>query len=114
MSCKNKCCWWPHNWLCLKGLYVVFLVLFYLTVAYTIYGVCFMLFSPELTGQALWANLISFLINAFGVMIGFLTVAGILKALRKIVHAVAPCCCHTEAAEEENKEETTTEVAQEK
>ena len=101
MSCKNKCCWLPHNWLCLKGLYWIFVAFFYLAIVYTICVVYMMIASPMLTGAAFRESLISFVINAFSIMIGFLTVANILKALRKIVHAVAPCCCQHEEAKEE-------------
>ena len=38
----SKCCckyakWFPHNWLCLKGLAILFLVLFYISVIYALY-----------------------------------------------------------------------------
>lgn len=95
MACNHKhCCWFPHNWFCLKGLYWIFVTLFYLTVAVTIYWIYMLSTTPMLTGGAYWQSLVSLLLNSFGVMLLFLTVAGILKALRKIVHAVAPCCCH--------------------
>ena len=97
MACKNK--WWPHNWLCLRGLYWIFVALFYFTLAYTIYIVFKMSTSPMLSGDAYWQSLISFLINSFSIMLIFLTVAAVLKALRKIKAAVAPCCC--EAKKEE-------------
>ena len=100
MSCKNKSCWWPHNWFCLKGLYWIFVGFFYLAIAYTIYIVYLMIASPMLSGAAFWENLFSFLINAFSIMLGFVTIAAVLKALRKIVHAVAPCCCQEEKKEE--------------
>ena len=62
----SKCCkcakWWPHNWLCLKHLYYVFIILNTIT--------------PILLG-----------------MIMSLTLAKIIKVLRKIKHAVAPCAC---------------------
>lgn len=98
--CKKKCCWFPHNWLCLKGLYWVFITLFYVAIAYTLYVAYLMISSPMLSGAAFWESFLSFIINALSIMLGFLTVAAILKALRKIVHAVAPCC------HEEHKEET--------
>jgi len=98
--CKKKCCWLPHNWLCLKGLYWVFITLFYLAIAYTLYVVYLMVSSPMLSGAAFWESLLSFVINALSIMLGFLTVAAILKALRKIVHAVAPCCCQEQAKEQ--------------
>ena len=105
MSCKNKLCrWLPHNWLCLKGLSYVFVAFFYLAIVYTIYVSYMMIASPMLTGVAFWESFLSFLVNAVSIMIGFLTVAKILQALRKIAHAVAPCCCQAEAKKEETKE----------
>ena len=97
MACKNK--WWPHNWFCLRGLYWIFVALFYFTLAYTIYIVILMSTSPMLSGDVFWQSLINFLINSFSIMLIFLTVAAVLKALRKIKAAVAPCCC--EAKKEE-------------
>lgn len=97
MACKNK--WWPHNWFCLRGLYWIFVALFYFTLIYTIYIVIMMSSSPMLSGETYWQTLISFLINSFSVMLIMLTVAAVLKALRKIKGAVAPCCC--EAKKEE-------------
>lgn len=97
MACKNK--WWPHNWFCLKGLYWIFVALFYITVLYTIYIVYLMSTTPMLTGTAYWQSMFGFLVNSLSIMLGFLTVAAILKALRKIKKAVAPCCC--EATKEE-------------
>ncbi len=100
MACNHKCCcWFPHNWLCLKGLYWTFVTLFYLTIAYTIYVVYAISTTPMLSGAAYWESLVSLLLNAFSIMLGFLTIAGILKALRKIVHAVAPCSCQKEEKE---------------
>ena len=93
----------PHNWLCLKGLYWVFITLFYLALAYTLYIVYLMSASPMISGAAFWESMLSFLVNALSIMIGFLTVAKILKVLRKIDHAVAPCCCHEEKKEEQSK-----------
>ncbi len=95
MGCK-KCCWFPHNWLCLRGLYWIFIALFYITIGFTLYWVYMLSTTPMLTGAAYWQNLVSLLINSGSMMLGFLTVAAVLKALRKVVHAVAPCCCHEE------------------
>ena len=97
MACKCK--FVPHNWFCLKGLYWIFVTLFYLTIAYAIYIVVLMSTTPMLTGAAYWENLFNFLINAFSIMLGFITVAKVLKAVAKIKKAVAPCCC--EAHQEE-------------
>lgn len=103
MACNHKyCCWLPHKWLCLRGLYWIFITLFYLTLAVTLYWIYVLSTTPMLTGTAYWQNLLSMLLNSLSMMLGFLTVAAILKALRKIVHAVAPCCCHKD---EEKKEE---------
>ena len=74
-----------------------------MSIVYTLYVAYMMIASPMLTGAAFWENFLSFMVNALSIMIGFLTVAKILKALHKIVHAVAPCCCH----EAEKKEEVT-------
>ena len=104
MACNHKyCCGFPHNWFCLRGLYWIFVTLFYLTIAYTIYLVYVITTSPMLTGAAYWQSLIGLLLNALSIMLGFLTVACILKTLRKIKQAVAPCCCEKE--KEEKKEE---------
>ncbi len=98
MACKkNK--WWPHNWLCLKGLYWVFVVLFYLTIAYMIYAIYTISASPMLAGADKIMMLTNIILGDLIAMLGFLTVAAILKALHKIVKSVAPCCC--EQAKEE-------------
>ncbi len=93
MACKNK--WWPHNWFCLKGLYWIFVALFYFTLIYTIYIVIWMSRSPMISRDVLWQTIINFLFNSLSVMLIMLTVAAVLKALRKIKAAVAPCCCET-------------------
>lgn len=97
MACKNK--WWPHNWLCLKGLYWIFVALFYLTIAYTVYAIYQIGVSPMLAGADKTMMLLSVLINNLSIMLGFLTIAAILKALRKIKKAVAPCCCEAQKEE---------------
>lgn len=100
----SKCCkyakWYPHNWLCLKGLSIVFIVLFYLTLAHLIYQAISILTHPAFTGSTMWMILLGYTLSEAGVAIGFLTVAKILQALRKIKQAVAPCCCETKATEE--------------
>ena len=97
MSCKMK--WWPHNWFCLRGLYWIFVALFYVTLLYTLYIVYLMSTTPMLSGASYWQSLLGFLANALSLMLGFLTIAAILKGLRKIAKAVVPCCC--EAKKEE-------------
>lgn len=103
MSCKkNK--WWPHNWLCLGSLYWIFIGLFYVIFIFTLYNIVQMvqatLTNPAFKGPVFWQSLIYFIIQAGSLMIGFLAVAHILRALRKIVCAVAPCCCHENKKEE--------------
>lgn len=100
MACNCKWCrWMPHNWFCLKGLYWIFITLFYLALVYTFYLVYAVSTAP-LAAEEFWAYLIGMVLNQLGMMLGLLTVAAVLKALRKIVHAVAPCCCHQETKEE--------------
>ncbi|MBQ7908793.1 MAG: hypothetical protein IJ311_04795 [Elusimicrobiaceae bacterium] len=106
MACKCK--FLPHNWFCLKGLYWIFVSLFYLTIAYAIYIVVLMSTTPMLTGAAYWESLFNFLINAFSIMLGFITVAKLIKAVAKIKKAVAPCCC------EAHKEEVVVVSSQDK
>ncbi len=100
----SKCCkyakWFPHNWLCLKGLSIVFFVLFYVALAYLIFQDISILRHPGLTGGWKWVALLGYTLQNAGVAIGFLTIAKILQALRKIKHAVAPCCCDAKAEEE--------------
>ena len=106
MACKNK--WWPHNWLCLRGLYWVFVAIFYIILAITVYQLgnsIVYIFrtwnNPMVDTGAHWLGLLGFLIAAVSYMLIPLTVAVILKTLRKIKGAVAPCCCearHEEAA----------------
>ena len=118
-NCCKGACWTkflPHNWLCLKGLSIAFLVLFYLSLLLSliiagylclhIWDVFYAYLTPEskkdlLLTLGLW--------EAWGVIL--LQVAAIeiptalmllayskgLKALAKIKHAVAPCCCNNEA-----------------
>lgn len=92
--CKNK--WWPHNWFCLRGLYWVFVVLFYVTLVYTVYIVYALTATPMISGAEYWTNLFAVLVNTVSLMIGFMTVAVILKTLRKIKKAVAPCQCESQ------------------
>ena len=90
----------PHNWFCLKGLYWVFVTLFYLTFVYMLYMLYAISTTPMLSGEAYWSYVIGTVLNMLATMLGLLTVAAVLKALRKIVHSVAPCCCHEEKKEE--------------
>ena len=104
--CKGKC--WckflPHNWLCLKGLYFVFIALFYVAFAFAIYMAYQILSFPMISGKEMWAALGIVEAQILGTALGLLTVAKVLKALAKIKHAVAPCCCHEEKAEEAKEE----------
>ncbi|MBR4592103.1 MAG: hypothetical protein IKO35_02735 [Elusimicrobiaceae bacterium] len=107
----SKCCkyakWFPHNWLCLKGLSIVFLVLFYLTLIHTVYQTISIVTYPAWpNASTMWKVLTFYVLSELGVALGFLTLNKVLTALRKIKQAVAPCCCegHTE---ETHSEETT-------
>ena len=100
----NDCCkhakWWPHNWLCLKGLYIFFIVLFYLTLVFALIQDYQIFTYPLLTGKAMWGEALRATISNLFIAIALLTVAKMLKALRKIKKAVAPCCCEKGAKEE--------------
>lgn len=103
--CKNKC-WMkflPHNWLCLKGLYVVFIVLFYLALVLAIFTTFQIVRHPLFSSGELWGTLIMAVGQVLGLALMSLTTAKVLKALGKIKQAVAPCCCHEE--KETQKEE---------
>lgn len=102
-NCCKGACWCkflPHNWLCLKGLYVVFIVLFYITLLFGVYMTWQIASYPLLSGKEMWTVLGGVLAQILGAALFLLTIAKILKALAKIKHAVAPCCCQTEKADE--------------
>ena len=105
MKCCNKgACWCkylPHNWLCLKGLYVVFIVLFYVALAFAVYMTVQIASYPMLSGRDMWMVLGTVLAQILAGALGLLTIAKVLKVLAKIKHAVAPCCCQEEAKAEE-------------
>lgn len=108
----SKCCkcakWFPHNWLCLKGLSIIFLTLFYLAIVLCVYQMVAVIMHPGITGSLMWRALLQIAISNLGVALGFLTMAKILRVLRKIKQAVAPCCCSKEEAKpEEAKQEET-------
>jgi hypothetical protein len=106
----------PHNWLCLKGLSITFLVLFYALLILWLIQFGFLLFqgipAMRLAGAsykdivvALWGQMPSIVMPVI-LMLFFLTLSKILKALRKIVHAVAPCgCAREQIAQEEQPQE---------
>ncbi|MBR4356114.1 MAG: hypothetical protein IKP96_06100 [Elusimicrobiaceae bacterium] len=100
----SNCCkctkWFPHNWLCLKGLSIVFVVLFYLAVAFAIYQAIAIIAHPGLTGSMMWMALVGYVLTDLAAALGFLTVAKILTAIHKIKKAVAPCCCENKKTEE--------------
>ncbi len=103
---SNCCCkyakWFPHNWLCLKGLYYVFVSVFYLVLIALIAQIVIIANYPFASSAEMWQALISTLVQNLFVAVGALAVAKILNALRKIKQAVAPCCCETK--KEETKE----------
>ena len=99
--CKGKC--WckflPHNWLCLKGLSVLFVVCFYISLVFAIYMTFQISLHPMITGADMWTALVFYVGQALAAAVFCLTVSKILKALAKIKHAVAPCGCETEKKE---------------
>ncbi|WP_428045379.1 hypothetical protein [Candidatus Avelusimicrobium fimicolum] len=101
----SNCCkcakWFPHNWLCLKGLSVLFLVLFYLALVYAVFQAYAIFSHPQLSGSEMWLAAAFYVASDLAAAVGFLTVAKVLKVLRKIKNAVAPCCCSHEAPAEE-------------
>lgn len=119
----SNCCkcakWWPHNWICLKGLSVLFTVLFYLCLAFSIYMIIAICTNPVLRGSGA-GNMVAYMIyNVLPVLfsaVAFLTTAKVLNVLRKIKKAVSPCCCeveHEEVVEEVAQEEETAEATEE-
>lgn len=90
----------PHNWLCLKGLYFVFVTLFYIALAFAIYMAVQILTFPMISGKEMWMALGVVLAQILGTALALLTVAKVLKTLAKIKHAVAPCCCKEEVKKE--------------
>lgn len=113
MACKNK--WWPHNWFCLKGLYWIFVVIFYIILALSLYQIISAIYyifatwnNPMINTTSESINLLFLVISDCFYMLVPLTVAAILKALRKIKKAVAPCCC------EAHKEEVVVVSSEEK
>lgn len=94
----SKCCkcakWWPHNWLCLKGLSVIFLALFYLALVYAVFQAYAIFTHPQLAGSEMWLAAAFYVASDLAAAVGFLTVAKILKAVRKIkkqwLRAAAP------------------------
>ena len=103
---SNCCCkyakWFPHNWLCLKGLSYVFLGIFYITFLMGLYQAIRVLAYPFPDPAMKWGLLFNILILFWGIALSSLTTAKVLKAIRKIKEAVAPCCC--EAKKEETNE----------
>ena len=109
----SKCCkcakWFPHNWLCLKGLRIIFLVLFYLALAFGVFQAYAVFTHPALSGQEMWAAAAYYILSDLAAALGFLTVAKILGVLRKIKKAVAPCCCTQEKPAESTIEKVVEE-----
>ena len=97
--------WFPHNWLCLKGLSIIFVVLFYVAFVGGIWQTVQIIRHPAISGALMYKAIAFYLLNYWGIAIGFLTVAKILQTLRKIKQAVAPCCCE-EHNEGKKKEES--------
>lgn len=100
--CKCKYAkFWPHNWFCLKGLYWIFVALFYISVIAAVYFTVQLCRIPSemyaATGQSKLIAVMNYLIPTLLGALGFISMAKVFKALRKIKKAVAPCCRHEEA-----------------
>lgn len=112
-KCCKSCKWWPHNWLCLKGLAIVFTVYFYAALVYVVLQAYYGLTSPAFTGQWYdWVNIVLFVLLGLLSAFSLLAVAKILQALRKIKKAVAPCGCSMAQAEEQPAESETEKVVE--
>ena len=107
--CKGKC--WtkflPHNWLCLKGLYVLFVLAFYVCVLFALYMAYIISTNPMVTGADMWTALVFYVGRALVTAVVCLTLSKIIKALCKIKKAVVPCCCETNKPAEEKKTKKT-------
>ena len=99
-NCCKYAKWFPHNWLCLKGLSVVFTILFYLTLVYGLWQMVLVMRIPEIDGYMRATILFNLAQIILALALIMLTVAKALKALYKIKKAVAPCCCNAESKEE--------------
>jgi len=98
--------WFPHNWLCLKGLTIVFLILFYGSAALGLYWVEEIIRNFKYIPQDMLNYLIQSAVSLLFFSFFSLTMAKVLGALRKIKNAVAPCCCGSEkpaSVQEEQK-----------
>ena len=97
----SKCCkyakWFPHNWLCLRGLSYVFIALFYVAL---VYWICSVILVLKNFGMTALVPVVQFTCYVFLAAAISLSIAKALAALHAIKHAVAPCCC------ESKKEET--------
>lgn len=108
----SKCCckyakWFPHNWLCLKGLAILFLVFFYISGIYALYVIEEIIRNFNYIPREMLNYLIQFALSLLLFSAFSLTVAKVLKAIRKIKQAVAPCeCAVKEEPAKEEKEET--------
>ena len=102
--CKGKC--WtqflPHNWLCLKGLCVLFTVAFYACLIFAVYMAVQITTHPMITGSEMWVALTFYVGQALVAAVFCLTLSKILCTLGKIKHAVAPCCHNEENKKQAN------------
>ncbi len=102
-NCCKYAKWWPHNWLCLKGLSIFFTVLFYIALAFAIFmlwQIVPLFFNPMFPKGNVFILLSIYVLGSVATALYFLALAKILKALCKIKHAVAPCCCGQETKAE--------------
>ena len=100
MSTCRKCTkWFPHNWLCLKGLAIIFLVMFYLAFIGGFWQTVLVIKHPAITGSLMYKVIAYYLLSYWGAAIGFLTIAKILQALREF----KPCRCGEKHANEKEE-----------
>lgn len=89
--CKSK--WFPHNWFNLKVIAIINIVLFYVAIGFTLFQLgslwyyIFTFDGPVPYGRALMDSGF-ILVSGVLIGVGFLTIAKIIKILKKIKHAV--------------------------
>ena len=75
---------------------MVFLVLFYLTLCFTIAQIATIFIQSPIIDRQVWLMVVYYLCSDLLAAVAFLTVAKVLCVLRKIKEVVAPCKCITE------------------
>ena len=68
-------------------------MLFYLTLCFTVIQIASIFVQAPIIDRQVWLMVVYYLCSDLLAAVAFLTVAKVLKVLRKIKKAVAPCCC---------------------